>query len=171
MCTTIQVHYSQLSALWDTLTGCTSKKVAGLFLSTNFARTAWLVISKKEICGNLETRVPYFMVTHQYDCFWGILFAVCHDCLVPITRYFWRLHLESGLCPHLPLSGRTRVLRKKLPSSHRCSWTSLQSLYWSGLNSETLERQNPPIFSAGSFLWYHLLALWWFSLWLDQWDV
>lgn len=41
----------------------------------------------------------------------------------PLTRYFWLLHLKCGLCSHLPPSGHTQVLRKQLPSSHRCSCT------------------------------------------------
>lgn len=67
---------------------------------------------------NQYTSVLLLMITFEV-----FFFPVYHDCYT-VTRYFWLLRLEFGLCSHLPPSGRTQVLRKKLPLRCRCSCTT-----------------------------------------------
>lgn len=110
--------------LWDAL----------MSLLFNWTRTDSLVIlylkrkkQKAELSGDYDIYLWNLISTHQYYYSWLLLryffSPVYHDCYT-VTRYFWLLRLEFGLCSHLPPSGRTQVLRKKLPLRRRCSCTT-----------------------------------------------
>lgn len=51
----------------------------------------------------------------------------CHGCQSQhhhqVKGYSWLLHSECGFCSHLPPSGCTRVLKKRLPSPLSCFCT------------------------------------------------
>lgn len=98
-CIIINVNYLSVSTV--RCLDCTSHKVAGLSLSSNFTRTVSSMIKqiqKNRTLWQFRRVYSFWAIVkinlhrpikwHTITSFWGICFAVCHDCPVPIHKVF-----------------------------------------------------------------------------------
>lgn len=112
-----------------------------------FTRYFWLLHWECRLCSHLPpsgcTRVlrKQRPSLHRCSCTW--------EHMSQQMLYFF---VYSFIPCSFAKSWKISVL-KSVKAGFDLTWTSWQSLYWSGLSSETLEPPTPLKFAAGFFLW------------------